>query len=223
MQILLIDDHTLFRKGLALLIQELDQDVSIVEAESADHALSLADTECFDLVLLDLYLAGESGLTYLEPLKEAFQVPVVMLSSEDKPEVVKRCIDQGAAGFIPKSSTPQVLIAAMQLILADGIYLPPNVLGMAPVASSTRAHTETKSDSPLSNLSARQIEVLKKAIMGKANKVIARELDLSEGTVKAHMSAAYRALGVKNRSEAVFTAARYGLKINAESLSTDGA
>lgn len=224
MKLLLLDDHTLFRKGLILLIQELDPDAQVVETGSANEALSLPESVSVDLVLLDLHLAGEDGLLSLNALRAKYEAPVVILSSEDDPVTVRHCIDQGASGFIPKSSTPKLMIAAMQLILAGGIYLPPAVLETPPDHTTEpnfldQSNLQTSSSNsegagPLSHLTQRQIEVLKKAIQGKANKVIARELDLSEATVKAHMSSAYRSLGVKNRSEAVFTAARLGLRVN---------
>ncbi len=137
---------------------------------------------------------------------------VVVLSSEDNPDVILRAIEAGASGYVPKSSTPQVLVAALRLVMAGGIYIPPPALrafggGAIPILPPVRAAAPREID----GLSGRQMEVLLKAVQGKANKVIAREMQLSEGTVKAHLSAAFRTLGVQNRTEAVFAAARMGL------------
>lgn len=218
MNILLVDDHALFRQGLVLLLSELDNQSEFFEASSCSEGLSLLSQHKINLVLLDLHLSNENGLSYLSSFKNECEAPVVMLSSDDSPSVVRACIESGASGFIPKSSNAPVLIAALKLILAGGTYLPPNVLqGAAQVSAAPKhpvtAETTLKADSVsvLDHLSERQLQVLLCAIQGKANKVIARELDLSEGTVKAHMSASYRVLGVNNRTEAVFMAAKLGL------------
>jgi DNA-binding NarL/FixJ family response regulator len=137
-------------------------------------------------------------------------------------------VDAGAAGFIAKATQPQLMIAALKLVLAGGVYLPPEALQQ----SGTQAH-QTAASSPnslvkpadkavpaeVASLSAKQLEVLLKAIQGKANKIIAREMDLAEGTVKAHLSLAYRSLGVANRTEALFKAAQLGLQPALLSLS----
>lgn len=164
-----------------------------------------------DLVLVDLHMPGANGMDALGAMRAAFEASaVVVLSSEDDPRLIRQSIEMGASGFIPKSSTPQVMIAALRLVLAGGTYLPPHVLlgfsGAAPEAAPAEVSAHS-----VDGLSARQLEVLMKAVQGKANKVIARELQLSEGTIKAHLSAAFRTLGVQNRTEAVFVAAKVGL------------
>lgn len=203
MRILLIDDHILFRDGLKLLLSDLDENTEFLEAEECESALPLAaDT---DIVLLDLKLPGVHGLEALSALREtAASAAVVVLSSQDDPATIRAAIDAGAAGFIPKSSTQQVLIAALRLVLAGGSYLPPHLLEYTPSAPARNA------DAALAALSERQRETLMCAVQGKANKVIARELDISEATVKAHLSAAFRTLGVRNRTEAVFAVAGAG-------------
>jgi DNA-binding NarL/FixJ family response regulator len=136
---------------------------------------------------------------------------IVALSSEENPAINRAAIEAGAAGFIPKSSTPNVLIAALKLALAGGVYLPPSVLqslrGQPAAASSarlspSRSHISQGVSARFSNCRSR----------GKVNKIIARELKISEATVKAHLSACFRALGVSNRTEAVFAAANMNLK-----------
>ena len=148
-------------------------------------------------------MPGVKGLDALRAMREAFESSrIVVLSGEEDPRLVRMAIDAQAAGFIPKSSTPQVLLSALRLVLADGVYLP--TVALKHLESAPRE---------IGNLSERQLDVLRKAVQGKANKVIARELSLSEGTVKAHLAAAFRALGVKNRTEAVYAAARSGLQL----------
>jgi DNA-binding NarL/FixJ family response regulator len=210
-RILIVDDHDLFRKGLRHLLNGFDAELEIVEAADCDQAIALAG-ERFELVLLDLHMPRIAGLDALERVRPAFEAsPIVVLSGEDDPRQVRRAIDAGAAGFIPKSSTPDVLRSALRLVLAGEVYLPAVALkgidegaGDAPTLTSSRFGE---------GLSERQVDVLRKAVQGKPNKVIARELGISEGTVKAHLSAAYRALGVHNRTEAVYAAARCGLQL----------
>jgi DNA-binding NarL/FixJ family response regulator len=206
--ILLIDDHALFREGLKFLLRSLDAALEIDEAGDCAGALEHAASRSYDLVLLDLKMPGVAGLDALAALREAIPAaPLVVLSGEDNPGVVRAAIERGAMGFIPKSSTPELLIQALRLVLARGVYLPPAVLDAA--ADPGPSGSETA----LRGLTPRQVDVLRCVIQGKANKVIARELDVSEGTVKAHLSAVLRAFGARNRTEAVYAAAKLGLRL----------
>ena len=211
MRILIVDDHDLFRKGLRHLLGGFDAELEIVEAADCAQAIAIAG-EPFHLVLLDLHMPGVSGLEALHSLRPAFESsPIVVLSGEDDPRQVRRAIDAGAAGFIPKSSTPDVLRSALRLVLADEVYLP--AVALKGISDDDGDATGVTPGRLGEALSERQVEVLRKAVQGKANKVIARELGISEGTVKAHLSAAFRALGVHNRTEAVYAAARCGLQL----------
>ena len=212
MRILIVDDHALFRQGLRFLLRDLDAQLQIAEAGDCEQALALA-AEAFDVVLLDLHMPGVAGLAALDAVRQGFEASrIVVLSGEEDPRQIRRAIDAGAVGFIPKSSTPEVLLSALRLVLADGIYLPTVALkGVDEPASG--ASSAISGERLKDALSERQVDVLRKAVQGKANKVIARELGISEGTVKAHLSAAFRALGVHNRTEAVYAAARSGLQL----------
>lgn len=212
MRILIVDDHALFRQGLRFLLRDLDAALEITEAGDCAQAMALG-AQPFDVVLLDLHMPGVAGLAALEAMRQAFEASrIVVLSGEEDPRQIRRAIDAGAVGFIPKSATPEVLLGALRLVLADGIYLPTVALRGVdePLAAASSAMT---GDRLRESLSERQVDVLQKAVQGKANKVIARELGISEGTVKAHLSAAFRALGVHNRTEAVYAAARSGLQL----------
>jgi DNA-binding NarL/FixJ family response regulator len=226
MRLLLIDDHVLFRHGLKLLLSDLHSAIELLEADGIE---GLAEREAtggpVDLALLDLHLHGASGLDALTALRALMpDTTVVVITGDEDPELIRQCIDVGAAGFIPKSSTPQVLISALRLVLAGGTYLPPHVLDISlrPGTSSIpgrdasvleRSLAPARLTGTAERLSARQLEVLLLAIRGRSNKMIARDLTLSEGTVKQHLSAAFRTLGVANRTEAVFVAAELGLKV----------
>jgi DNA-binding NarL/FixJ family response regulator len=209
MNILLIDDHVLFREGLKFLLRSLDAALEVDEAGDCAGALEHAARRGYDLVLLDLKMPGVAGLDALAALREAIPAaPLVVLSGEDSAGVVRAAIEGGAMGFIPKSSTPEVLIQALRLVLARGVYLPPAVLDAAAEPPSGSG-----SEAALRGLTSRQADVLRCVIQGKSNKVIARELDVSEGTVKAHLSSVLRAFGARSRTEAVYAAAKLGLKL----------
>lgn len=218
MKLLVVDDHTLFRQGLKFLLRDLNEQLVIEEASNCQQALGM-DAQFFDLILLDLNMPGTTGLDGLAAIKQAFERShIVVLSGEEDPRQVRRAIENGAMGYVPKSSSPEVLLSALQIVLAGSIYLPPLALkdlgpDLTPPTPAA-APVPDKSTPTLDDLlSPRQIEVLHKAIAGKSNKLIARELDIAEATVKAHLAAAFVALGVHNRTEAVYVAARLGLTI----------
>jgi len=213
LRILLVDDHALFREGLKLLLREfteLNPDLAISEASDCAHAAALHG-EAFDLILLDLHMPGVAGLDALTAVRASFESSrIVVLSGEEDPRQIRRAIESGAAGFVPKSSSPRALRHALTLILDNEIYLPPIALrefGEAQPAPEAPAPSHEQLSKLLTD---RQIEVLNQAVEGKANKVIARGLGISEGTVKAHLSSAFRALGVRNRTEAVYRYAARG-------------
>ena len=213
MNLLLVDDHALFREGLKFLLRGLDCELVIDEADDCAAATARQADVPYDLILLDLNLPKLGGLPALAAMREAFPgAPIVVLSGEDDPRVIRATIEHGAMGFVPKSSTPEILIQALRLILAHGVYLPLSALDSdAPPASAHEAPANP--DAVLRNLSPRQVEVLRCVIKGQPNKLIARRLALSESTIKAHLSAVFRALGAHNRTEAVYAAAKVGLRL----------
>lgn len=212
MQVLLVDDHVMFRQGLKYLLSDLDESLRFLESGNIKQAVSLLGREPVSLVLLDLNMPGESGLDGLEQVINAAPgVPVAVLSGENNPELIRSAIRTGASGFVVKSASAEILVAALQLILAGGVYLPESVLG-APHDTGTTCATLDSGAEKTSSLSQRQTDVLLRAIQGQANKVIALDMGIAEGTVKTHLSTAYRVLGVNNRTEAVFAAAKLGLK-----------
>ena len=208
MHILLIDDHVIFREGMTFLLSDLNEDLVFSEAGTCSEALDTLQTDGADLALLDLSMPGSQGLSALKEIRQNYpSIPIAVLSGLDDPKLIREAIEEGASGFVPKSSTSEVLIAALRLILAGGVYLPQAALQNA--ADTAGAVMETPPDASL--LSARQTQVLLGAIQGKPNKIIASDLDIAEGTVKTHLSAAFKVLGVHNRTEAVYAAARMGL------------
>lgn len=128
MHILLVDDHILFREGLKFLLSGFDESVVFLEAGSCNQVSRLKDKDCIDLVLFNLYIPGKNGLSALSTIKKIVNAPIVVLSSEESPKIIRDSIERGASGFIPKSSTQDVMIAALRLILVNGTYLPPHTL-----------------------------------------------------------------------------------------------
>ena len=174
------------------------------------HLSSKGASLTSDDLLADLYLPGTEGFDALTRIKQLYQCSIVVLSSEDDPHIIRSAIAQGAAGFIPKSSSPEVLVAALKLVLAHGIYLPPHVLSDYSDGDDTNSKSEYR-NTILNQLTQKQLPVLIKMAQGKQNLIIARELHIAEGTVKAHLSACYRVLGVHNRTEAGYAIALMGL------------
>lgn len=209
MHVLLVDDHEMFRQGMKFLLSDLNDDLEFTDAGNCEEALSALGDSDVDLALLDLNMPGSKGLTALRQIKQEYPgVPLAVLSGLDDPSLIRDAIDVGASGYVPKASSSEVLVAALRLILAGGVYLPQAALA----GVSHQAESFGGESSRPDLLSDRQSDVLMRAIQGKPNKVIAREMDIAEGTVKTHLSAAFKALGVHNRTEAVFAAAKLGLK-----------
>lgn len=221
MNILLVDDHALFREGMALLLHTLLEDVSTAEAGSCEQAFAhLHGAAAVDLILLDLGLPDMSGFDGLVHLRREFpDIPVVVLSSTDDRASVLRALDNGAMGFVPKSASSGVLEGALKVILAKGVYLPATLFlaehsGMqarAPETPGVAAPVVTGSEL---GLTPRQIDVLHLVLEGKSSKLICRDLNLSLSTVKTHTSAALRALNVTTRTQAVIAAAKLGLRLS---------
>lgn len=206
MQVLLIDDHPLFRQGLRSLIERMDPKARVVEAESCEAALDAGERARpgFDLILLDLSLPGMNGLEAIAGFRARFPTtPVVVISATHDAVRVRQAIERGAQGFIPKSTPPDVLMSALRLIFSGGVYVPASVMqAEAPAAGSPAT--------PL-NLTAAQARVLSLLVRGQSNKAIANTLDISDNTVRAHVSAILRALNVTNRTEAVHAAVERGM------------
>jgi DNA-binding NarL/FixJ family response regulator len=163
---------------------------------------------------LDLGLATTDGLETLERFRLAVpEVPVIVLSGDQDPRHIRAALDSGAVGFIPKAHTSELMIAALRFVLAGGIYLPPSVLEDDVNGTQLSVDTAATVSLAFARLSPRQQEVAQLLLQGGSNKAIARRLNLSEGTVKAHVSAIFQIIGAKTRVEAVLIAAKSGIKV----------
>lgn len=204
-RILVIEDHTLVREGLLLALKALDEaggPVEVLGAKDADDAAVLLNAnDDFDLVLLDLMLPGTSGMAYLGVIRKRHpHIPVVILSALDDGETVMKAIRQGAAGFVSKASPTDTLLGALREVLAGEIWLPPEYRDM----SGKRRRAKTVAER--FGLTKSQARVLELLAEGKTNREIGELLDVTEGTVKIHVSAIFKALNVSNRSQALLVA-----------------
>ncbi|WP_207456257.1 response regulator transcription factor [Azospirillum sp. SYSU D00513] len=207
MRILIGDDHVLFREGLRRLLEQLKEGASFQEASNFDELLEMARAgEAYDLVLSDLRMPGWPGFTGLEMLREAQpESKVVVVSASEAHHDVRDALEHGAAGYIPKSSSVKIMLSALDLIFSGGVYVPPTVLreGNDSEPRGAGSAMVPPADPQLEQLlTQRQREVLDRLREGKSNKQIAHELGLSEGTVKIHMTAIFKSLGVRNRTQA---------------------
>ncbi len=210
-RVLIIDDHPLFREGLKGLLTGLDPATHIEQAASVSEALTLQG-RAFALVLMDLQMPGTYGMAALKHIKAAFdEAAVVVVSGDESASTIHSAIQNGAAGYVPKSTDPSVTTQALRLVLAQGTYLPPEALQQAPIVAPVAEVPAGKPAAWPRDLSQRQLAVLRCLLQGKPNKVIAREIGIAEGTVKAHLWAVYQLLGVNNRAQAMYRAHQWQL------------
>lgn len=212
MQVLMVDDHTMFLQGLKTLLGVLMPDLRVDTSGDLARALQLVQHSSYDLVLLDWHLAECDGETSLRRLRDAGCVArIVVLSGETSAELIRSTVDLGAAGFIPKTYSSEMMVAALGKVLAGQIFLPSE----SPRHSSENpgALNLPKTDVRFAGLTSRQIDVYRAAVRGLPNKLIARELGIVESTVKSHLTAVFAALGVRNRTEAAYQASRDGIHI----------
>jgi DNA-binding NarL/FixJ family response regulator len=215
MKVLIIDDHALIRDALSRVLSSLESDVAVLEAGEPQAAFAILESQSdIDLVLLDLALPAMHGIAALEFLRKKHPaVSVVVVSASTDRATVQRALDHGALGFIPKSSSNDVMKGALRLILAGGIYVPPSIVGRddgtkSIVEPSTSAARTTPADV---GLTARQAQILALMMKGESNKLICRELNLAESTVKNQITAILKALNVTSRTQAVLAVSKLGL------------
>jgi DNA-binding NarL/FixJ family response regulator len=207
-RLVIADDHPLFRGALREAVGGLFEHVEIAEAGSFDDVSTLLDKDGeVDLILLDLGMPGVRGFSGLMYLRAQYpSVPVVVGSGNDDPAVIRRCMDFGASGFIPKTLGIDDMRAAIMRVLKGGVWTPPDVdlaVGSDAEADAMMAR--------LATLTPQQVRVLMMLSEGLLNKQIAYELSVSEATVKAHVSAILQKLGVDSRTQAVIAAAKIEL------------
>ncbi len=207
MRALVIDDHPLVHEIMPAMLRKALGEVGVVTETTLEAGLArAAGSVPPDLVLLDLGLPGYEGLEAVTRFRMEFpQLPLIVLSGTCDRESILGALDAGAVGYIPKTSRPEVMIAAFKLVAAGGTYVPPEALDAIDVAPRRRrAGFE---------LTERQNEVLRLMLKGYSNERISSELAIAPNTVKQHAHAVFMALGVSTRAEAVIAAARLGLTL----------
>ncbi len=216
MKVLIADDHRLIIEGVKIKLAELDPGVEAVVAmnlEELDRAVA-EHGDTLDLALVDIAMPGTQGHQHVTRLREqAPALPVIVLSGSEDAELMRSLIDLGVLAFIPKAYSPDVMLSAIRLVLAGGIYIPPLLLAHAQArgwqpSDAPGADSRRSMDGLRKLLTERQIDVMRLLSQGKPNKLIARDLGISEGTVKIHLAAIFRALNVRNRVEAVVASRR---------------
>lgn len=213
--VLLVDDHALFRAGLVVLLSKMSDVASTVEVGSGEQALAVLQTkQDIDLMILDYDLPDMTGMDVLIRAKQQIpELPVILLSANVDTNLIQMALAEHASGFISKTSSPEVMISAMKLVLHGGIYIPPEAIAekseKTPALPST-AEPQGKSRAKI-QLTQRQMDVLQEMKLGFSNKEIARELNMSPSTVKVHVAAILREFDVTSRTQAVFVAKDIGL------------
>lgn len=208
MRILFADDHPLFREGVKPVLAKLADDVEIIEAKDYPAAFeAVRNNQDIDLALLDLYMPGMPGVDGIARFRASFpHIPLAVLSAADERENIQRLLANGALGYICKSSPSDVILSALRLILAGGVYIPPNLLDEG--GDSGKIIIESGKHEALTR---RQVEVLRELAKGLNNKQIALNLNVTEGTVKIHLATIFRVLNVGSRTEALLLAQKMGL------------
>ena len=201
-RLLIADDHPLFRAALRGAAIDAVVELSVLEAESLEGVLAaLEANRDIDLVLLDLHMPGNHGLAGLAAIRAQYpEVAVVVVSANDDPRVVRRALDHGAAGYLPKSSGLDELRDAIRSVLACEQWLPTSL--RASVARAQSSQHDAELAARLASLSPQQFRVLTLVAEGLLNKQIADRLDVQERTVKAHLTAIFERMGVRNRTQA---------------------
>ena len=205
--ILIADDHPLFREAICSVIRSGFPDCQLIETDNPDSALEIAlEQDDLDLILLDLNMPGMQGLNGLMSIRnEAPTIPVVIVSAEQDKHIVLQAITYGAVGFITKSTPREQMTAAIEQVLQGNVYLPAEIIRAEKTGSVRTPRETTISPELLQALTRRQLLVLERMAKGESNKQIAYTLDIAETTVKAHVSAILRKLNATNRVQAILS------------------
>lgn len=207
MRVLLVDDHTLFRSGLATLLERHDIEV-VAAAGDGEEGYRLATELVPDIVLLDMRMPDVSGLEVLNRLrKDNFSNAIVMLTTSNEENDLINSLRSGAQGYLLKDMEPAELVSALREVVNGKTMVAPELAGvLARVVQGENVMDEVVEDSPFSELTPRELEILCLLAEGQSNKVIARNLGISDGTVKLHVKSILRKLDLHSRVEAAVMA-----------------
>jgi DNA-binding NarL/FixJ family response regulator len=220
MKVLIVDDHALIREALHVVLKQLKRGAVIFEASNSRQAMHIVkEHPDISLILLDINLPDRDGFSVLRELRDRYAtIAIIILSSSDDQDTVKRAFKLGALGFIPKTTEREVMLNAIKLVFSGGIYIPSEILEET---TSPRLSNELATRDSLKGLGLtdRQIEVLALLMKGKSNKVIAKTLNIAVPTVKNHITVVLKALSVTSRTEAVIKAGKMGWELSSKSES----
>ncbi len=215
LQVLLADDHALFRDGMRYVLQQLSDQVDIICAGDFANTLKQAEANPgIDLALVDLNMPGSDGVTSIRIFHQRFPgIPLVVVSGSDQRSEIEWIMEYGAMGFISKMSSGKEMVSALRIVLNGDVYFPPQLLGNAPVIRADNNVADEKSSLHPNKhgLTKRQLEAMQYLSEGLTNKEIAMRMNLAEGTIKVHVAAAYQVLQVGSRLDAVRKAQKLGL------------
>ncbi len=215
MHVLIIDDHAFVCAGLKVTLTEEFKQIEVSTSNHGDLALDILANAVIDMVIVDLFMpGGAGGFNFIEMLCQRYpDLPILVLSASENPAHIRKCLDYGVAGFVTKSAPKEALFEAMSKALLGERYVPRSLIETMP--SVARVIDEVDSgadiDTVLRLITHRQMDILKGVTKGRSNKQIARDLTLSENTVKVHVSAMLKALGLTNRTQAGILGQKLGV------------
>jgi DNA-binding NarL/FixJ family response regulator len=220
MKVLIVDDHALIREALYAVLKQLKREAVIFEASDSRQAMHIVEEHPdISLILLDINLPDRDGFSVLRELRDRYAtIAIIILSSSDDQDTVQRAFKLGALGFIPKTTEREVMLNAIRLVFAGGIYIPSEILEETTSPGPTNKLATRDSLKGL-GLTDRQIEVVALLMKGKSNKVIAKTLNMAVPTVKNHITVVLKALSVASRTEAVIKVGKMGWELSPKSES----
>ncbi len=200
MKILIVDDHQLFIDGIRHVLEKITENTDISAANSAEDAIALLEADSsYELILVDLVMPGMNGISIIQRMREqGIWTPLVIMSGEENPRAIKAALEAGALGFIPKSAGSADMLAGLQQVLKGGFFVPDSILSRIEAIPPRRQTS--------SQLTKRQLQVLKFLALGYSNRQIAQTLFLTEHTIKAHVSSLFIELNAANRTDCVHIA-----------------
>ena len=215
MRVLIVDDHAFVCEGLKATLEGRYQSIEVNTTDHGDVALTMLVREPYDLAIVDLFMPGAAGgFSFVEMLCESYpKLPLIVLSASENITHIRKCLDFGVSGFVTKSAPKQELFDAIEKVLGGGRYVPDLVRESVPDVAKVFDDLDIGMDMETiaEQLTSRQMQILELVARGQSNKQIARNLELAENTVKVHVSAILRALGLKNRTQAGIFGQRLGM------------
>ena len=204
MHALIVDDHAFVCVGLKATLLDGLSDIKVSTASDGAKALDILLNDSIDLAVIDLFMpGGDGGFDFIDTVCQTYpQLPIIVLSASENPAHIRKCLDIGAKGFVTKSAPKEILFTAITKVLAGDRYIPSALLTAQGDGGRGNSDLQASADNVTQLLTERQLEILALISKGLSNKLIARELFLSENTVKVHVSAILRALSLSNRTQA---------------------